>query len=284
MDIVVNDQISHADEYKPLVVGYKNGAAIGLSDVADVIDSTQNIRTAGYLEWQARGRADHLPSAGRQHHRHRWTRSTKLPSLKAAIPNGIEITTVLDRTTTIRQRVRRGADAPALHRAGHPAVVFIFLRNGRATLIPGGRRACLADRHVCRDVPARLFSIDNLSLMALTISTGFVVDDAIVVMENIARHLEEGKSPFAAALLGAKEIGFTVLSISISLIAVFIPLLLMGGIVGRLFREFAITLSTAIMVSMVISLTTTPMMCAYLLKSEHGREARPVVQHHRAVF
>ena len=153
-------------------------------------------------------------------------------------------------------------------------MVFVFLRNGRATLIPGVA------------VPVSLigtfavmylfgYSLDNLSLMAMTISTGFVVDDAIVVMENITRHLENGMKPFAAALKGAQEIGFTVFTISISLIAVFIPLLLMGGIVGRLFREFAVTLSTAILVSMVISLTTTPMMCAYLLKDEraekHGR-------------
>src|SRR5260370_5220021 len=150
-------------------------------------------------------------------------------------------------------------------------VVFIFLRTGRVTLLPAVV------------VPVSLigtfaimylfgYSLDNLSLMALTISTGFVVDDAIVVMENIARHLEDGMDPFAAALKGAKEIGFTVVSISISLIAVFIPLLLMGGIVGRLFREFAVTLSTAILFSMVISLTTTPMMCAYLLRSEHGKK------------
>ena len=153
-------------------------------------------------------------------------------------------------------------------------MVFIFLRNGRATLIPAVA------------VPVSLigtfavmylfgYSLDNLSLMAMTISTGFVVDDAIVVMENITRHLEDGMRPFAAALKGAEEIGFTVFTISISLIAVFIPLLMMGGIVGRLFREFAVTLSTAIVVSMMISLTTTPMMCAYLLKSEreekHGR-------------
>ena len=153
-------------------------------------------------------------------------------------------------------------------------MVFVFLRNGRATLIPAVA------------VPVSLigtfavmymfgYTLDNLSLMAMTISTGFVVDDAIVVMENITRHLEDGMRPFAAALKGAQEIGFTVFTISISLIAVFIPLLLMGGIVGRLFREFAVTLSTAIIVSMLISLTTTPMMCAYLLKNEraekHGR-------------
>ena len=147
-------------------------------------------------------------------------------------------------------------------------VVFVFLRNGRATLIPAvavpvSLIGTFAVMYLCG------YSLDNLSLMALTISTGFVVDDAIVVMENITRHIEEGMDPFAAALKGAQEIGFTVFTISMSLIAVFIPLLMMGGIVGRLFREFAVTLSTAIVVSMVISLTTTPMMCAYLLKNPH---------------
>ncbi len=147
-------------------------------------------------------------------------------------------------------------------------VVFVFLRSPRATLIPAvavpvSLIGTFAVMYLCG------YSLDNLSLMALTISTGFVVDDAIVVMENITRHIEDGMEPFAAALRGAKEIGFTVFTISMSLIAVFIPLLLMGGIVGRLFREFAVTLSTAILVSMVISLTTTPMMCAYLLKNAH---------------
>src|SRR6202012_894737 len=177
-----------------------------------------------------------------------------LPSVVASIPRGITTTVVLDRTTTIRASVSDVERTLMLSIALVIVVVFVFLRNGRATLIPAVA------------VPVSLigtfavmylfgYSIDNLSLMALTISTGFVVDDAIVVMENITRHLEDGMRPFAAALRGAKEIGFTVVSISISLIAVFIPLLLMGGIVGRLFREFAVTLSTAIMVSMVISLT-----------------------------
>jgi multidrug efflux pump len=195
----------------------------------------------------------------------------QLPSVEASIPNGIDTTIVLDRTTTIRASVSDVERTLIISIVLVIVVVFIFLRNGRATLIPAVA------------VPVSLigtfavmylfgYSIDNLSLMALTISTGFVVDDAIVVMENITRHLEDGMEPFAAALRGAKEIGFTVMSISISLIAVFIPLLLMGGIVGRLFREFAVTLSTAILVSMVISLTTTPMMCAYLLRNEHERK------------
>ena len=206
------------------------------------------------------------------------TRSTEsraqLPSIQASIPFGIDTTIVLDRTTTIRASVSDVERTLLISIGLVIVVVFVFLRNGRATLIPAVA------------VPVSLigtfavmylfgYSLDNLSLMAMTISTGFVVDDAIVVMENISRHLEDGMEPFAAALKGAEEIGFTVFTISISLIAVFIPLLMMGGIVGRLFREFAVTLSTAVFVSMVISLTTTPMMCAYLLRNEraekHGR-------------
>src|SRR6202035_2842094 len=191
----------------------------------------------------------------------------QLPFIQASIPLGIDTTIVLDRTTTIRASVDDVERTLLISIGLVIIVVFVFLRNGRATLIPGVA------------VPVSLigtfavmyllgYTLDNLSLMALTISTGFVVDDAIVVMENIARHLENGMKPFAAALKGAEEIGSTVFTISISLIAVFIPLLLMGGIVGRLFREFAVVLSTSIIVSMVISLTTTPMMCAYLLKNE----------------
>ena len=198
----------------------------------------------------------------------------QLPFIQASIPLGIDTTIVLDRTTTIRASVSDVERTLLISIGLVILVVFVFLRNGRATLIPAVA------------VPVSLigtfavmylfgYTLDNLSLMAMTISTGFVVDDAIVVMENITRHLENGMRPFAAALKGAQEIGFTVFTISISLIAVFIPLLLMGGIVGRLFREFAVTLSTAILVSMIISLTTTPMMCAYLLKNEraekHGR-------------
>ncbi len=180
----------------------------------------------------------------------------------------------MDRTTTIRASVSNVEVTLVLAILLVIIVVFIFLRNGRATLIPGvavpaSLIGTCAVMYLCG------YSIDNLSLMALTISTGFVVDDAIVVMENITRHIEAGMAPMAAALKGAQEIGFTVFSISISLIAVFIPILMMAGIMGRLFREFAVTLSTAILVSMVISLTTTPMMCAYLLKHEpdkkHGR-------------
>src|SRR6202795_3681864 len=269
-DILANDQISQAVDYKPIIVGYKNGAAIHLSDVADVIDSVQNVRAAGYLN----GKRAILLTIFRQPGANIIETVDRvradLPSIKASIPDGIDTPIVLDRTTPIRASVSDVERPLSLSIVLVIIVVFIFLRNGRATLIPAvavpvSLIGTFAVMYLCG------YSLDNLSLMALTLSTGFVVDDAIVVMENIPRHLESGMDPFAATLLGAKEIGFTVLTISISLIAVFIPLLLMGGIVGRLFREFAITLSTAILVSMAISLTTTPMMCAYLLRDEHSR-------------
>jgi multidrug efflux pump len=273
-DIVANDQISHAIDYKPIIVGHNNGAAIHLEDVADVIDSVQNVRTAGYLNGKRAVLLIIFRQPGANIIETVDRIRAELPSVQASIPSGITTTLVLDRTTTIRASVSDVERTLMISILLVIIVVFIFLRNGRATLIPAvavpvSLIGTFAVMYLCG------YSLDNLSLMALTISTGFVVDDAIVVMENITRHLEDGMDPFAATLKGAKEIGFTVLSISISLIAVFIPLLLMGGIVGRLFREFAITLSTAIIVSMAISLSTTPMMCAYLLRNErvrkHGR-------------
>ena len=270
-DIIANDQISHAEDYKPIIVGYHNGTAVRLSDVADVVDSVQNIRAAGYLNGK---RAVTLivfrqPGANIIDTVDRIKEA--LPSVEASIPQGIETTIVLNRTTTIKASVSNVERTLILSIVLVIIVVFIFLRSGRATLIPAvavpvSLIGTFAVMYLCG------YSLDNLSLMALTISTGFVVDDAIVVMENITRHIEDGMEPFAAALKGAKEIGFTVFTISMSLIAVFIPLLLMGGIVGRLFREFAVTLSTAILVSMVISLSTTPMMCAHILKNPHGEK------------
>jgi Cation/multidrug efflux pump len=273
-DIIANDQISSAADYKPLVIGYHNGSAVRLSDVADVIDSVQNIRSGGFLNGIPAVMMIISRQPGANIIQTVENIRAELPSLKASIPQGIDTTIVLDRTTTIRASVNDVERSLMISVGLVILVVFIFLRNGRATLIPFvavpvSLIGTFAVMYLCG------YSLDNLSLMALTISTGFVVDDAIVVMENISRHLELGLKPFDAALKGAKEIGFTVFSISMSLIAVFIPILLMGGIVGRLFREFAVTLSTAILVSMVVSLTTTPMMCAYLLKSEkdekHGR-------------
>ncbi|HTX14128.1 MAG TPA: multidrug efflux RND transporter permease subunit [Candidatus Baltobacteraceae bacterium] len=266
-EIFTNDQLLKAAFYKPLIVGYHNGAAVQLSDVADVEDSVQNIRTSGYVDGKPCvnliifrqpganiiGTVDEIKKA--------------LPSLKASIPAGIDLTTVIDRTTTIRASVHDVETTLAISIALVILVVFVFLRNVHATMIPSVA------------VPVSLigtfavmylfgYSIDNLSLMALTISTGFVVDDAIVVIENITRYIEQGLTPMQAALRGAQEIGFTVLSISLSLIAVFIPILLMGGIVGRLFREFAVTLSAAILVSLLVSLMATPMMCSRLLQHD----------------
>ena len=274
-DILANDQISLAKDYKPLVVGFHNGAAVHLSDVAQVIDSVQNVRAAGYLNGKRSVTVIiyRQPGANIINTVDRIT--AQLPSIQASIPLGIDTTIVLDRTTTIRASVSDVERTLLISIGLVIIVVFVFLRNGRATLIPA---VAVPVSLVGTFAVMYLFgySLDNLSLMAMTIATGFVVDDAIVVMENVARHLENGVKPFAAALKGAEEIGFTVFTISISLIAVFIPLLMMGGIVGRLFREFAVTLSTAVFVSMIISLTTTPMMCAYLLKDERGEKHGPI--------
>ena len=266
-DILANDQLLKADLYKPLIVGYHNGAAVKLSDVADVEDSNQNIRNSGYVNGKPcvnliisrQPGANIIDTVDRIYE--------ALPSLKASIPSGIDMTIVIDRTTTIRASVSDVERTLLVSISLVILVVFIFLRSPRATMIPSvavpvSLVGTFAVMYLCN------YSIDNLSLMALTISTGFVVDDAIVVIENVTRYLEQGLGPMQAALKGAEEIGFTVLSISLSLIAVFIPILLMGGIVGRLFREFAVTLSVAILVSLVVSLTATPMMCSRLLRHE----------------
>jgi len=266
-DIITNGQIFQAEDYKPLIVGYNRGQAVRLSDVADVIDSTQNIRAAGYLNGKPAVVVIVFRQPGANIIETVERIRAQLPSLEASIPQGIGITMVLDRTTTIRASVRDVEATLILAVILVMIVVFVFLRNARATIIPSiAVPVSLLGSFAAMYVFG--YIIDNLSLMALTVSTGFVVDDAIVVTENISRHLEEGLSPFAAAIRGAGEIGFTVFSISISLVAVFIPILLMPGIVGRLFREFAVTLSAAILISMVISLTTTPAMCAHLLKRE----------------
>jgi multidrug efflux pump len=273
-DIITNDQISRAEEYKPLVIGYNHGAAVRLSDVADVRDSTQNVRTAGLLNGKDAIMLIIFRQPGANIIQTVERIRAQLPSVEASIPKGIDTTVVLDRTTTIRASVADVERTLVISIILVIVVVFLFLRNGRATFIPS---VAVPVSLVGTLAAMYLFgySLDNLSLMSLTIATGFVVDDAIVVMENISRHLEAGMGPFAAALKGAKEIGFTVFSISISLIAVFIPILMMSGIVGRLFHEFAITLSAAIVISLMVSLTTTPMMCAHLLKDEsqtnHGR-------------
>jgi multidrug efflux pump len=270
-EVGANDQIFKASDYRPLIVSYLNGAALRISDLGEVIDSVEDVRDAGY----SNGMPSVLVAIFRQpganiidtvdHIR------AMLPMLKASIPQSIKLLVTLDQTVTIRASVHDVERSLLISVVLVVLVVFAFLRSPRSTLIPGAA------------VPVSLigtfgvmfllhYSIDNLSLMALTISTGFVVDDAIVVIENVTRYREQGLHPFQAALKGAREISFTVLSMSVSLVAVFIPLLLMGGIVGRLFREFAVTLSVAICVSLVISLTTTPMMCAHLLRGrrDHG--------------
>jgi len=276
-DITTNDQLLKAVDYMPLVVGYHNGAAVKLSDVANVQDSTENIRAAGFVN----GKPSVLIIIFRQPGANIIDTVDRiraaLPSLKASIPSAIDTDIVLDRTLTIRASVRDVERSLMISITLVILVVFVFLRSVRATLIPSvavpvSLIGTFGVMYLCH------YSIDNLSLMALTISTGFVVDDAIVVIENITRYLEQGMAPMQAALKGASEIGFTVLSISISLVAVFIPILMMGGIVGRLFREFAVTLSVAILVSLAISLTTTPMMCSRLLKNlrdeQHGTAYR----------
>jgi multidrug efflux pump len=268
-DILANDQLLKADYYKPLIVGYHKGAAIKLSDIADVQDSVENIRAAGFFDGKpcVTVQMFRQPNANIIDTIQRVREA--LPSLEASIPAGIHVIVMFDRTRTILPSVRDAERSLLISIALVILVVFVFLRSPRATLIPSVA------------VPVSLlgtfgvmylfgYSIDNISLMALTICTGFVVDDAIVVIENISRHFELGMSPLEAALHGAREIGFTVLSMTLSLIAVFIPLLLMPGIVGRLFREFAVTLSVAILVSLLVSLTMTPMMCSRLLKSERG--------------
>ncbi len=273
--IDTTDQINKAEDYKKLIVGYHLGAAVRLSDVATVEDSVEDRRNAGSSD----GKRAVLIILFRQPGANMIDTVDRvyqlLPRLRASIPPAINLEVVLDRTTTIRASISDVQFTLMLSIALVIMVVFLFLRNGWATIIPSVAvpLSLLGTFGVMYLVG---YSLDNLSLMALTISTGFVVDDAIVVIENISRYLEEGLTPLAAALKGSKEIGFTVLSMSTSLVAVFIPILLMGGIVGRLFREFAVTLAVAIAVSLVVSLTTTPMMCAKFLQSQHNRKHGPL--------
>ena len=276
-DILANDQLLKAKDYQPLVVSYNHGAAVKLSDIASVKDGVENIRAAGFLNGKPsipliisrQPGANIIETVDRI--------KASLPSIKASIPSAINLDVVLDRTTTIRASVREIERTLLIAIALVLLIVFVFLRSPRTTLIPAvvvpvSLIGTFGVMYLCG------YTVDNLSLMALTISTGFVVDDAIVVIENITRYLEQGMTPTQAALKGAREVGFTVLSISLSLVSVFLPILLMGGIVGRLFREFAVVLSTAILVSLVVSLTTTPTMCARLLRhrksEEHGKMFR----------
>jgi len=263
--IATTDQLFTAAEYRRLIVAFKRGAPIRLGDVATVADSVEDVRVAGVYNGQPTIMLIVYRQPGANIIRTVDNVLEILPQLRAQIPAGMRLDLAMDRTATIRASIADVQHTLLLSVALVVGVVFVFLRDWRATLIP----SVVVPVSLVSTFSAMYglgYSLDNLSLMALTIATGFVVDDAIVVLENIARHREQGMRPLQAALLGAREIGFTVLSISVSLVAVFIPILLMGGIVGRLFREFAVTLSVAIGVSMVVSLTLTPMMCAWLLK------------------
>jgi len=269
--ILANDQAKKAADYLPLIVAYRKGAAVRLADVGDVVDSVQDLRNDG----SANGKPAVLLVLNRQPNANIIDTVDRvkavLPELAASIPSAIDLEVVLDRTPTIRASLRDTERSLMVSITLVILVVFLFLRNWRATLIPSvavpvSLVGTFGVMYLCG------YSLDNLSLMALTIATGFVVDDAIVVLENISRRIEEGMPPMQAALQGSREVGFTVLSMSLSLIAVFIPILLMGGIIGRLFREFAVVLSVAILISLLVSLTTTPMMCARLLRQEGSRE------------
>jgi multidrug efflux pump len=268
--IYSNDQARTADQYHSLVVAYRNGAAVRLTDVAKISDSVEDIRNLGLSNSHSAVIVQVMRQPGANVIDTVDRLKALLPEMRASIPAATELNIAIDRSTPIRAALTDVQFSLLMAIVLVVLVVFMFLRDWRATLIPTVA------------VPVSLigtfgvmylldYSLDNLSLMALTIATGFVVDDAIVVMENIVRHMETGMPRMQAALQGLKEVGFTVLSMSLSLIAVFIPILLMGGIVGRLFREFTITLSVAILISMVVSLTTTPMMCARLLTPQQGR-------------
>ena len=273
--IATTDQLFTAAEYRQLIVAWRRGAPIRLGDVATVSDSVEDIRVAGVYNAQPTIMLIVYRQPNANIIRTVDNVLSILPQLKAQIPAGMRLDLAMDRTATIRASIVDVQHTLILSVVLVVAVVFVFLRDWRATLIP----SVVVPVSLVSTFSAMYalgYSLDNLSLMALTIATGFVVDDAIVVLENIARHREEGMSPMAAAFLGAREIGFTVLSISISLVAVFIPILLMGGIVGRLFREFAVTLSVAILVSMVVSLTLTPMMCAWLLRPAGHAQPGPL--------
>jgi multidrug efflux pump len=276
-----NDQAMKASEYRPLIIAWRNGAPIRLTDVAEINDSVQDLRNLGI----ANGRRAILLIVNRQPNANIIETVDRIralvPHLRASIPSAIDLSVVMDRTPTIRASLHDVERTLLIATALVILVVFLFLREPHAALIPSVA------------VPVSLigtfgvmyllgYSLDNLSLMALTVATGFVVDDAIVMLENISRHIEDGVPPLQAALQGAKEVSFTVVSISLSLIAVFVPLLLMGGLVGRMFQEFAVVLSVAVMVSLLISLTTTPMMCARLLKKSAGpAESAPQPTQHR---
>jgi multidrug efflux pump len=281
--LATTDQLRTAEQYRPLVVTYRRNGAVLLRDVATVSDSVEDVRTMGMLNGKPAVQIMVFRQPGANMIETMDRLRVKLPIIQAEIPAGMTISMGLDRTTTIRASIRDIQITMGISIMLVILVVFVFLRSVRTTFIP------------LVAVPVSLiatfgimyllgYSVDNLSLMALTIATGFVVDDAIVVIENITRHLEAGMTPMAATVLGAKEIGSTVVTMSMSLIAVFIPILMMTGIVGRLFREFAVTLSVAIAISLLVSLTATPMMCARLLRAHDEERHGAVYRFSEAVF
>jgi multidrug efflux pump len=271
--LATNDQLYKADGFKPLVIAYANGSPVRLNDVAKVVDGVENSQLAGWqndkraiiLNVQRQPGANVIQVADRV--------KGLLPQLQASLPQGIDVKVVSDRTETVRASVEDVERTLLITIGLVVAVIFFFLRNVRATLIPS-IAVPLSLVGTFGFMYALGYSLNNLSLMALTIATGFVVDDAIVMIENIARYIEAGDKPFDAALKGAGQIGFTIVSLTVSLVAVLIPLLFMGGLIGRLFREFAVTLSASIGVSALLSLTLTPMMCAHLLKPEPKESER----------
>ncbi|HEX6632691.1 MAG TPA: multidrug efflux RND transporter permease subunit [Usitatibacter sp.] len=269
--VQANDQAKGAAEYVPIIVSYRNGAAVRLGDLGEVVDGVQDVRNYG----TANGKPAVLLIINRQPNANIIevvdAITAMLPELQASIPGDVKLNLMMERTTTIRAALHDVEATLVIATILVILVVFVFLRSARATLIP----AVAVPISLIGTFAAMYllgFSLNNLSLMALTIATGFVVDDAIVVLENVARHIERGMKPFEAALLGAREVAFTVISMSASLVAVFIPILFMGGIIGRIFREFAVTLSVAVAISLAISLTTTPMMCSRLLRRPRQRE------------
>ena len=269
-EIMTNDQMFKAEQYKPVIVAYNNGAPVRLRDLGDVIDSVEDIRNLGIMDGKPSVLLIIFKEPGTNIIETVDRLYKAFDEIKAAIPAAIDLTVVLDRTETIRKSLQHVEFTLILSILFVIAVMYVFLGSIRAAVVPSIAvpltiLGTFGIMYLCK------FTIDNLSLIALTICTGFVVDDAVVVLENIQRHVEAGMKPFKAAIEGAKEVSFTVLSMSLSLIAVFVPILLMTGIMGRLFREFAFTLSIAIIVSLLISLTITPMMASRLLKSHQKK-------------
>jgi hydrophobe/amphiphile efflux-1 (HAE1) family protein len=284
LSVGANDQITSAAQYRELIFTYRNGAPVRIRDVGEVVEGVENSRVAGWYDGKAAVIVDLQRQPGANIVATVDRIKTQLPELTRAMPAGIKLSVVADRTQTIRASVADVQFTLVLTIGLVILVIYLFLRSPRATIIPGiALPLSLVGTFGIMALAG--FSLDNLSLMALTISAGFVVDDAIVMIENIVRFIEKGEPPLQAALKGSKEIGFTIVSLTVSLVAVFIPLLFMSGIVGRLFREFALTLTVAVVVSAVVSLTLTPMMCGHLLHSGHkaeGGSGRLFLAMHRA--